>query len=69
MFSLKLHNATHVRRFLISDAGALGWEVREELDSEVIRRAQYSDWHRVERARYAFEREMLTLREDGWVEG
>lgn len=69
MFSLLLRNAAHVRRFLISDTGSSGWEVREEVDSEVVRLARYFDWHRVERARREFEREVTELRRHGWTEG
>jgi hypothetical protein len=43
--------------------------VREELDSQVLTQRQYLDWHRVERARKAFERQIASLRQDGWVEG
>ena len=32
-----------------------GWEVCEQHDDRVIRRAHYSDWHRVERAVQVFE--------------
>ena len=32
-----------------------GWEVRETHDNEVVRQVQYTDWHRVERARQVFE--------------
>ena len=32
-----------------------GWDVREERNDEVVRRANYTDWHRVERAIQAFE--------------
>lgn len=69
MFSFRLRNAAQERRFLISDSSPAGWEVREELDSQVLTRRQYLDWHRVERARRAFERQIVSLRQDGWVEG
>ena len=69
MFTLRLRNAEHVRQFLISRANSLGWEVREELDSQVVRSARFFDWHKVERARRKFEREVDALRERGWVEG
>lgn len=69
MFSLRLCNAAHVRQFLILDTGASGWEVREEVDSEVVWMARYFDWHRVERAQREFEREVVELREHGWTEG
>jgi hypothetical protein len=35
--------------------GVMGWDVREEHDSQVVKRATYHDWHRVERAIQAFE--------------
>jgi hypothetical protein len=38
------------------------------MDDAVVRRAQYDDWHRVERARAAFALEALQLRSAGWVE-
>jgi hypothetical protein len=47
----------------------LGWEVRYELDSHVIRAVRYRDWHRVERARMSFAREAALLEESGWKEG
>jgi hypothetical protein len=69
MFSLRLRNAAHIRQFLISDTGPSGWEVREEVDSQVVRMARYFDWHRVERAQREFEREVVELMECGWTEG
>lgn len=30
--------------------GAHGWEVMERHGNDVVRRASYTDWHRVERA-------------------
>jgi hypothetical protein len=60
------HNAlTH--RFLILPATD-GWEVREELDSQPLKVAHYSDWHRVERAQMAFAQAVDSLRMAGWVE-
>ena len=44
----------------------LGWEVRVAEDSDVVRRTCYSDWHRVERAISAIEREVSTLEAQGW---
>jgi len=38
------------RRYSIAATEA-GWEVREERDSEVVRKVQLPDWLRVERAR------------------
>jgi hypothetical protein len=68
MFSLCLRNAAHTRQFRISHDGAAGWEVREELDSEVIRSMRYFDWHRVERIQSEFEQEVESLRVAGWTE-
>jgi hypothetical protein len=34
----------------------VGWQVREECDSETVKVTRYTDWHRVERALDAFER-------------
>jgi hypothetical protein len=68
MFTLRLCQDTHVRRFQISDAGSAGWEVREEVDSQVIRLAHYLDWHRVERAQREFERHVRVLRQLVWTD-
>lgn len=44
----------HTHRFTVT-RGEIGWDVREERDSRVVRRATYTDWHRVERALRVFE--------------
>ena len=44
-----------VHRFTITRS-EIGWQVREELDSETVRVSKYTDWHRVERAMDAFDR-------------
>ena len=59
-FARELTQAGHTRRFTITEAGSVGWEVRVELDDRVVRRVCYTDWHRVERAIQVFE---LTRRE------
>jgi hypothetical protein len=64
-FVKQLTNAGHVRRYTIAPTGS-GWEVSEERDSRVVRRVNYTDWHRVERARRAFTLEVMQLREQGW---
>ena len=46
--------AGHINRFIILRSRA-GWDVREERDDQVIRQANYTDWHRVERAMQVFE--------------
>jgi hypothetical protein len=67
MFERNLSCGGHTRRFLIESRGAQGWEVREEQDSAVVRAKLYDDWHRVERARSAFQVEIVNLTEQGWV--
>ena len=66
MFSRELTLAGHTRNFVVTPLLADGWEVRIEEDSRVLRRHQYTDWHRVERAVAAFEREVAALMERGW---
>ena len=66
MFSKELQHAGHRRIFEVSTLLASGWEVRVVEDSEVVRRVCYSDWHRVERAINAMEREMSQLVAAGW---
>jgi hypothetical protein len=49
----------HVSRLSVSRRADAGWEVREERDNRVVRRAQLTDWHRVERALQVFEMQRL----------
>jgi hypothetical protein len=44
----------------------VGWEVRLEEDRKLSRQFLYQDWHRVERAKALFEREVSELRAQGW---
>ena len=66
MFSKTLTFHGQRRRFAIRALAASGWELRVEHDSRVVRRMHYSDWHRVERAVDAIEREMRDLEARGW---
>lgn len=66
MFAKELIQAGHTRRFIVSEAGGAGWEVREEQDSHVVRRIHYTDWHRVERALSAIRRRVSELEDAGW---
>lgn len=66
MFARELHNAGHVKRFFIDAKDDRGWEVREEQDSQVLRRVCYTDWHRVERALQVFRMEIGRLEDHGW---
>lgn len=66
MFHRSIQRADHIRRYSIVFAGKFGWEVTLEEDRTLRRRDYYQDWHRVERARALFERELTELTEQGW---
>jgi hypothetical protein len=62
-----LNSHGHVRRFVVvSDLE--GWDVREEEDSTILRRAHREDWHRVERDVQLFEMKARALKRAGWIE-
>jgi hypothetical protein len=42
-------DAGHTRRVTVVRSG-VGWEIREERDSRIVRTTRHTDWHRVERA-------------------
>jgi hypothetical protein len=67
MFSKSVRFDQQTRRYSIA-VTPTGWEVREERDSEVVKRVQYHDWHRVERARRSITIELAALRRKGWSE-
>lgn len=67
MFIRSIRNADHTRRYSIFSTPA-GWEVRQELDSQLVRRVEYHDWHRVERARRSIDSELTALEAAGWHE-
>lgn len=66
-FSKQLRLLEHTRRYSIT-ATRDGWEVREELDSKLVRQVRYQDWHRVERAQRSFTVKLRELEADGWAE-
>jgi hypothetical protein len=68
MYARILRKASTTRRFTITHLESAGWDVREEQDSRVLRRAIYQDWHRVERASLAFALEAQSLIASGWEE-
>jgi hypothetical protein len=68
MYARIFRKAGEERRFTITNAGELGWEVREERGSRVIWRRRYTDWHRVERARMSFASQAVELANAGWKE-
>jgi hypothetical protein len=47
-------HAGHTDRFTVT-RGSAGWDVREERDDNIVRKVNYQDWHRVERAMQVFE--------------
>jgi hypothetical protein len=65
MFAKELQHAGHVRRFSIREH-AVGWEIREEEDNEVLKQVYHSDWHRVERALNVFRMQIGLLEQSGW---
>jgi hypothetical protein len=65
MFMRSLRYADHTRCYSIARTNA-GWEVREERDSRLVRRQEYHDWHRVERARRSMAGEVSQLQDAGW---
>jgi hypothetical protein len=66
-FDKSLRYLEQTRRYSIAATEA-GWEVREERDSEVVRKVQLQDWHRVERARRSISLELADLQKQGWSE-
>ncbi len=66
MFSKELTLADHSRRFTVTSSSTGGWELEVTADHDVVRRACYSDWHRLERAMNAMEREVSKLIAQGW---
>jgi len=66
-FTKTLQKDAHTRRYEILFDIA-GWRVVEHADSQVVRAVVLTDWHRVERARRAFDVEMSSLRNEGWTE-
>jgi hypothetical protein len=68
MYARLLRNADRTRRFSIRLTSRGGWEICEEQDDQVTRCVYYTDWHRVERARWSFGLEALELRRAGWVD-
>jgi hypothetical protein len=68
MYARTLRKAEETRRFTITATESSGWEVREEQNSQLVRRHLYTDWHRVERAQMGFAQEAESLVDDGWTE-
>jgi len=54
MLTREITHAGHIDRVVVTRS-EIGWDVREERDDRLVRRVNYQDWHRVERAVQAFE--------------
>jgi hypothetical protein len=67
MYARTLCKAEQIRRFIITAADNVGWEVREEANSQLVRRDLVTDWHRVERARMRFAETVDALVAQGWI--
>lgn len=66
MFSRTLIHEDQTRRFTLGSLPEQGWEVRVEQNDQVVRTSRYTDWHRVERAVDAIDRETRELEAQGW---
>lgn len=66
VFSRRLTDGSHVRRFDVERAPEHGWRIREERDAEVVRQVTIGDWHRVELAIRGFSVEASELTKKGW---
>jgi hypothetical protein len=54
MLSREFVHDGHTKRVTITRS-VNGWDLREERDNRVVRKVNYTDWHRVERALQVFE--------------
>ncbi len=68
VYERNLVSEGHTVRFVIDDRQGAGWEVVEERDRHVVRQVRYDDWHRGERRREAFARQVTVLRKQGWLD-
>jgi hypothetical protein len=66
MFFREFTLANHSLRYTVAPAAMGGWELRVMEDRALVKRTYFSDWHRVERAMGALEREMSELISKGW---
>jgi hypothetical protein len=67
MYARTLRKAEQTRRFTITESELAGWEVKEEANSQLVRRDLYTDWHRVERAKMSFAQAVDVLVDEGWT--
>ena len=57
MVTYEHNDAGHTLRVTVTRKG-VGWEIREERDSELVRTSRHTDWHRVERALRVIEQDL-----------
>jgi hypothetical protein len=68
VFSRRLNQGAHSRRFSVDMEPGIGWQVRDEGDAQPLRERIYDDWHRVELAISRFAVEAARLSREGWQE-
>jgi len=68
LFAKRLVRAGEERRFQVGYQPGGGWEAAEVVGRAEPQSAQYTDWHRVERALRRFSLEIAELRRQGWRE-
>jgi hypothetical protein len=66
MFLVCLRRADDERLYSVSAHTDSGWEIRSEENRTLTRRAEYHDWHRVERMLALFQHEVEALVDQGW---
>jgi hypothetical protein len=67
MFTKEMVHGGHTTRFSVTPSAREGWELRVERDSRLVRRAHYTDWHRLERAVSTLSME-VEMEQRGWSE-
>jgi hypothetical protein len=68
IFDKRFRSDEHTRAFVVAEADERGWEVREEEDNEVIKRAWLHDWKRVESTMLRFAIRAMQMQSSGWTE-
>jgi hypothetical protein len=66
MFQLELRRGDETRSFSIKNVQLEGWELSEEKNRCPVRRVQYRDWHRVERAIAWIRYQAELMQQEGW---
>jgi len=66
MYQSAFRHHQQTRQFTIRYTERFGWEVIDQTDARIVRRAVYKDWHRVERALALIRTEEEALEKRGW---